>query len=279
MLGAAALVASTSIMAKSLGIGGVGYEALHAFQVSAGRYSFGFLALICFLLIQKQHRPDFQNTAWATHFIRAFVGWMGVTSMFAAVAHMPVAEATAISFLNPLVAMILAVLFLGEDLRMRKVVAALVSIMGSFMILRPGSESFQVAGLYALWAAICMGTEIVIVKRLTDKEPVVRILLINNFFGALIALTVAIFVWTSPSPMQIGLMALLGATMVSAQSMFVQSLKRGEASAVTLVFYSVLVFAAIYDFVLYGVTPTMIAMIGSGFIVSGALILAGARQS
>ena len=109
---------------------------------------------------------------------------------------------------------------------MRKVVAALVSIMGAFMILRPGSESFQVAGLYALWAAICMGTEIVIVKRLTDKEPVVRILLINNFFGALIALTVAIFVWTSPSPMQIGLMALLGNLMSANRRLLEELLTR-----------------------------------------------------
>ena len=279
MFGAAILVAGTSIMAKTLGLSGDGFEGLHAFQVSAGRYFFGFCTLLTFTLLRPAMRPSFEGTAWPVHAIRALVGWMGVTAMFAAVAAMPIAEATAISFLNPLIAMILAVMFLGENLNAKKLIAAALSIAGAVMILRPGGESFQIAGLYALFAAICMGAEIVIVKRLTDKEPALRILLINNLIGATIALTAASFVWLSPTALQWGLLILLGATMVSAQSMFVQSLKRGEASAVSLVFYSVLVFAALYDALFYGVIPSMIALIGSGLIIGGAIVLAMGRRA
>ena len=147
MLGAAILVAGTSIMAKTLGLSGDGFEGLHAFQVSAGRYFFGFCTLLTFTLLRPAMRPSFEGTAWPVHAIRALVGWMGVTAMFAAVAAMPIAEATAISFLNPLIAMILAVMFLGENLNAKKLIAAALSIAGAVMILRPGGESFQIAGL------------------------------------------------------------------------------------------------------------------------------------
>ena len=274
MLGASALVAGTSIIAKTLGLSSADFEGLHALQVSAGRYGFGFLTVFLFLLLRPSVRPNFSNANWPVHFVRALVGWLGVSAMFAAVAKMPVADATAISFLNPLVAMVLAILFLGESLRMRKIVAAVVSLVGAVLVLRPGGDSFQLAGLYALFAALCMGIEIVVVKQLTNKEPALQILSINNFFGACIALSVASFVWQMPAGIQWMLMMLLGAMMVSGQSLFIQALKRGEASAVSLVFYAVLIFAPLYDFIFYGVVPSVLTVFGTLFIAMGAMILA-----
>lgn len=194
--------------------------------------------------------------------------------MFAAVARMPVAEATAISFLSPLVAMGLSVLMLGERLAARKLFAAGLAVLGALLILRPGSEAFQPAGAFALAAAAFMGLETIFIKRLSDSEPALRVLVINNAIGACVSILVAAFVWSAPTTSQWALLVALGLVMVAGQALFIQAMKRGEASFVMPAFYSVLVFASIYDFAVYGVSPSGLAVAGSLLIVSGALVLA-----
>ena len=183
-------------------------------------------------------------------------------------------EPDAISFLSPLVTMALAALLLRERVGATKMAAAVLALAGAALVLRPGSDAFQAAGLLALAAAAFMGLEAVFIKRLADAEPPLRILLINNAIGAALALAVASKVWVWPSTAQWLLLATLGAVMVCGQVMFIQSMRRADASLVIPAFYSVLVFASLYDFVLFGVAPGGIALIGAGMIVAGALILA-----
>jgi len=273
MIGAAALIAMTSIIGKALGVGVGGGEALHPLQVSAGRFLFAVLTLMIFLLLVPRSRPNFTGTNWLLHVMRATCGWSGVTAMFAAVAQMPVAEATAISFLSPIVTLALAALMLKEHVGLRKVLASSLALAGAALILRPGTEAFQTAGLFALFAALLMGLEAIFIKRLSGTEPPMRILIINNLMGSLIAVTAAVFVWVSPTPLQWGLLIALGGIMVSGQSLFIQSMKRGEASLVIPTFYFVLVFAALYDLALFGVLPSSFAFVGSMMIVLSAVML------
>lgn len=274
MLAAGALIAATSILAKALGLPLSDAPKLHPFQISAGRFLFALLALFFFLAVFGK-RPRLRHGAnWRWHLARSLCGWLGVTSMFAAVAHMPVAEATAVSFLSPVVTMGLAVLMLGELLTIRKVIAASLAIAGTILILRPDAQVLQPAGLLALAAACFMGLEAIFIKRLSDSEPALRILLINNTIGALISVIVASSVWIWPGPGQWALLIALGFVMVCGQSLFIQAMKRGEASFVIPAFYSVLVFAAVYDLALYGVFPETIALVGAALIVGSALTLA-----
>ncbi len=134
------------------------------------------------------------------------------------------------------------------------------------------------AGLFALLAAAMMGLEAIFIKHLAGNEPPMRILIINNVIGSLIAAGAAAFVWVSPSTLQSGLLIALGVVMVSGQALFIHSLKRGEASAVVPAFYFVLVFAALYDLVLFGVFPSALALMGSAMIVLSALLLSRLRS-
>lgn len=274
MFGAGALVAVTSLLAKTLGLPTNNNMGLSPFQVSAGRFCFALIALLLFLLFSPPKRPTLSGANWPLHLLRSICGWLGITCMFAAVARMPVSEATAISFLSPLVSMILAVFMLGERLGMRKIIAVSLAITGAALILRPGTDALQLAGLYALMAAFFMGIEAIFIKRLSDTEPVLRVLLINNTMGACFSLCAALTVWIWPSPIQWMWLMMLGGVMILAQSLFIQAMKRGDASFVIPAFYSVLVFASLYDYAIYGVVPSIMAFTGAGFIVAGALVLA-----
>ncbi len=270
IIAASALIALTTLIAKTLGLGTNG-PALHPLQVSAGRFFFAFLAIAAYSAFQ---RPSFKGTVWRLHLARSLFGWAGVSLMFAAVARMPLADATAITFLNPIVAMALAIPLLGERVGPIRWLAAGISLSGALILIQPGTDAFQPAALIALTAACLMGLEIVFIKKLSKQEPPVRILLINNTFGAVISACAASFVWIAPSPSQILLLAALGLTMILAQSLFIQGMRNAEASYVIPFSYSTLIFAALYDFALFEQIPVLTSLIGAAIIVTGAILLA-----
>lgn len=273
MVGASALIAATSPLAKELGSGGGEGQGLHALQISAGRFVFALLALIALLAVSPRLRPTFEGARWGWHFARAMCGWLGVTCLFAAVTQMPVADATAISFLSPIVTVVLAAVMLGEGIRLRTLGAIVLAVAGAVLVLRPGSGVFQSAGMFALAAAALFGAEAIFIKKLSDAEPALRILVVSNAICAGAAGLVALLVWVWPSPVQWLLLMALGTVMVLGQALFLQAMRRGEASTVIPVFYSVLIFAALYDWTIYAVVPKQAALLGAALIVLAAMML------
>lgn len=274
MLAASAIIAGTSLLAKTLGTDVLG-PALNPFQITAGRYIF---ALGILIIATPILRPKFTRPHLRLHFGRALSGSFGVTCMFAAAALIPLADATAITFLNPIIAMVLAIPLLGETVGPRRWAAAGISVFGAVLLIRPGASSFEPAALIALLAAMVLAIEIIFVKLLVNREGSLQILLFSNGFGTLFAGFTASFFWISPTPMQWLALAGIGALMVSAQSLFLLALRRGDASFVAPLFYATLVFAALYDFVIYDAIPTTLSGIGAGIIILGALLMAWSER-
>lgn len=274
MLAASALVAGTSLLAKTLGTDVFG-PALNPFQITAGRYVFALVALVVTTAVI---RPTFTRPALRLHVGRAFAGSLGVTCMFAAATLIPLADATAISMLNPIIAMVLAIPLLGETVGPRRWAAAALSVVGAILLIRPGAASFHPAALIALLSAFVLAFEIIIVKILSHREGSLQILLFSNGFGTVLAGSAAIFVWIWPTPMQwLGLIG-IGLIMVSAQSLFLLAIRRGDASFVAPLFYATLVFAALYDFAIFAVVPTVLSFAGAGIIILGAVVLAWSER-
>ncbi|MEX0695434.1 MAG: DMT family transporter [Rhodospirillales bacterium] len=271
---AAALLAATSMLAKLLGNDLYG-PPLHPLQVSAGRFIFAFSALV---VVAPFMKLQFRGAPYRWHFLRSVLGWLGVSCTFAAAAQMPLAEATAITFLSPIATMIFAIPFLGEKVGRVRWSAAAVSMVGAFVLIRPGTDAFQAAALLALAAALLIGLEMVVIKRLSGNEPAIRILFINNAFGATISLSAATLVWIQPTIQQWGLLISLGLIMVVAQTCFIQAMKSADASFTVPFFYTTLVFAAAYDFGLFGVIPEPMSWLGAAIIIAGAVFLAFREQ-
>jgi len=267
---AAALLAGTTLLAKALGTDALG-PPLHALQVSHGRFLFAFLAIGTMTALIRPHltRPDF-----ATHARRSGFGWAGVTLMFAAAAFIPLSDATAISFLNPVFGMMLAIPLLGERVGPVRWGAAAIGLAGAAILMRPGSGVIEPGALLALGAAVCLGAELIFIKRLSGREGPWQILLVNNAIGLGIATFAVIWVWAAPSPAQWAALIGIGLLMALAQACFVNALARGDASYVAPFFYTALVFAALYDGVIFGVWPDRISVIGAGVVLCGAGLLA-----
>ncbi|WP_420003456.1 DMT family transporter [Arenibacterium sp. LLYu02] len=267
---ATVFIAGTTLLAKALGTETLG-PALPALEISQGRFVFAFLGISTAVVLMRQ---KIRAPHWGLHIGRSSFGWGGVTLMFAAVAFIPLADATAISFLNPVIGMVLAIPFLGETVGKWRWLAALIALVGAMVLLRPTPESFQPAALLALGAALAMGAELVFIKKLAGREPPLQILWVNNLIGMLIASAAASLVWQMPTLPQWGALAALGLMMACAQACFINGMARADASYVAPFAYATLVFAALYDALIFGVLPDGISLLGAGIILSGAGLLA-----
>lgn len=268
-LAASAFAAGTTLLAKALGTGVLG-PALHPLQISHGRFLFAFLA---FLIAAAVLRPTITRPNWRLHVGRSTLGWGGVTLMFAAATFIPLADATAISFLNPVVGMLLAIPFLGEKIGPWRWGSAALAFLGAMVLTRPGSGAFEFGALLALGAALAMGGELIFIKKLSGRERPFQILLINNAIGLCIATLAVLFVWQIPNAAQWAALAGVGLLMAAAQTCFINAMRMADASFVSPFFYTTLAFAALYDALVFTVLPDLISWVGAGIILSAAALL------
>lgn len=266
---ASAFIAGTTLLAKALGTETLG-PPLHPMQISHGRFLFAFVVIVAAVGVL---RPQLRRPHWGLHVGRTSFGWTGITLMFASVAYIPIADATAISFLNPVFAMVLAIPLLKETVGPWRWLAAAVALTGAIILLRPTPDSFQPAALLALAAAAVIGMELIFIKKLSGRESPIQILLINNAMGLTIASIAVATVWQPPSPAQWAALAGIGFLMACAQACFVNGMARADASFVAPISYATLIFAALYDFAVFRVVPDWVSLLGSGVILTGALIL------
>jgi len=270
ILTATAFIAGTMLLAKLIGTGTLG-DPLHPLQISHGRFMFAFMTIGTAALILRPRvtRPDLR-----IHVGRTLFGWGGVTCMFAAVAFIPMSDATAISFLNPVFGMLLAIPLLGERVGPWRWLAAAMALIGALILLRPGPDTFQVAALIALAAALLMGMELIFIKKLADREAPLQILLINNALGLGISSLAVLPVWGMPTGPQWAALIGIGVLMAAAQTCFINAMARADASFVTPFSYVTLFFAAIYDLIVFDVWPDWVSWTGAGVILTGAALLA-----
>jgi len=269
IVAASAFIAGTTLLAKALGTDTLG-PALNPIQISHRRFLFAFLAIATTVGIL---RPQLRRPHWGLHIGRTSFGWLGITLMFASVAFIPIADATAISFLNPVFAMVLAIPLLKEGVGPWRWLAAAVALTGALILLRPTPASFQPAALLALAAAAVIGMELIFIKKLSGREIPIQILLINNAMGLVIATVAVSFVFQMPMPAQWAALAGIGGLMACAQACFVNGMARADASFVAPISYATLIFAAFYDFAMFAVIPDAISQIGSAIILTGGFIL------
>lgn len=274
MLLASLLIAGTSLLAKVIGTGEAGAP-LHPIQITHGRFLFAWIAIACVTLVM---RPPLSLRHIKMHATRTTFGATGITLMFAAVAFIPLSDATAISFLNPVFAMVLAIPLLGERVGPIRWSAAVTALVGAVILLRPGFLSggapFNPATLLALCAAVSMGIEITIIKMLTGREKPLSILFLNNSIGLILVSIALFFVWHPPTPLQWVTLAGIGFMMAAAQACFIQAMRRAEASFVVPFSYATLIFASLYDAVAFGNLPDATSLFGAGIIIGGAALLA-----
>tara|TARA_B100001059_G_scaffold97505_1_gene96783 strand:- start:500 stop:1396 length:897 start_codon:yes stop_codon:yes gene_type:complete len=269
MISASLLIAGTTILAKILGTTTLG-PPINPMQISNARFFFAFILISIFFISTKSKiiKPNYK-----IHLGRSVCGWIGISILFGASSIIPITDATAIIFTNPIFTMLLAIVLLGEKVKPIKWIAVIITFWGALILIRPENNiiNHQFIIIILIIGAFVLGLESVFIKMLTLKENPKQILLINNSIGLLISSIPICFIWTTPTTLQILAMLGIGSLMLCAQACFIQALRRSKAHFAVPYFYSTLIFVAIYDFFIFNITPDDISFIGASLIIIGGI--------
>lgn len=142
---------------------------------------------------------------------RGVVHTMAVVLWFFAMARLPVAEVTAIGFLNPVLVTLGAAFLFGEGLALRRVLAVLAALCGALVVLRPGLRDVNAGHLAQIGAAFFFAGSYLYAKRLTQFADAGTVVAVLSGMVTLCLLPFALAVWAPVSPLQLALLGLVAA--------------------------------------------------------------------
>ena len=172
-------------------------ENLHVLEVVFFRNLLAFIVMLPLLRSNGLAAIKMNNTR--LFFMRGFVGAIGMIAGFTCLTLIPLAQATAISFSQPLFITIGATLFLGEIIKARRIAAIIVGVIGMLIIVQPGFNSFSFGIMLAIISALALSVNALIVKKLTITDSPQAIIMWMVIMLIPITFIPAITVWQWPS--------------------------------------------------------------------------------
>jgi drug/metabolite transporter (DMT)-like permease len=258
-----------SIMA--VGIKLLGHR-LDSFQIGFFRVVIGFIAILPFVAGGGLARLRTRHSG--VHLVRAVFGLLAMYCSYYAIARMPLADYTGLSFTKPLFATLLAIAILGESVRWRRWTATLVGFLGVLVMVRPGAATFQPAALAALVDSFSIAFLVTLVKRLPATETPLTMLFFFGLFATVLSLGPAIYSWQWPTALEWLLLIGVGVLGALAQMFWIRAFRTGEASAVAPFDYLRLPMAATVGFIGFSELPTIWTFVGAAVIVASTLYIA-----
>lgn len=200
---------------------------------------------------------------------RALLHLVSSVCFFAAIQFISLADANAISFMAPLLMTVLAIPFHGEHVDSRRWAAVIIGFIGAVLIIRPGWGVFQWAACLPLIMALCSAVYHVTTPLLGVRDNPVKTMYYTGLLGTGLLMPGMTFVWRTPQPLEWILMAAAGILGLAGHFLLIQAFNRGPTPVLSPYLYSYLIWALLYDYILFDHLP------GIGMLTGGTAIIAG----
>lgn len=241
---------------------------LPAIEAAFIRYALGLLLLLPAMAAVLRRPPrskDLQIFAW-----RGLAHGIGVMLWFYAMMHIPIAEVTAIGYTAPIFVTIGAALFLGERLKLRRVVAIVVGLVGALVILRPGFHQLLFGQFAQLIAAPMFAASFIIAKKLTGRYDTSTIVAMLSLSCTVVLLPGAWYQWQTPTWQETGLLALTAIIATAGHYTMVQAFRYAPITVTQPITILQLVWATLLGVFLFDEGLDPFVLVGGGIIVASA---------
>lgn len=200
-----------------------------------------------------------------------------VSLYYLAIARIPLADALGAYFIAPILATLLAAVFLKEVLNARRLVAVGIGFAGALLIAQPG-VTMSSGMAYALAAGCCMACYIVATRAVARAAPPLPTLAFQYVSGGVLLLLPALLNWSTPTLEALLLILLMGFVSATSHLLVISAFRFAEASALSPLIYLELVGTTIFGLLVFGQLPSWVTWLGIGLVVAGGLGLIEPRQ-
>ena len=199
---------------------------------------------------------------------------------FQALRFMPMAEASAIGFITPMLVTLFAVPILKEKISPRRWIALIVGFIGVLIIIRPGSRVFSPAALLPVGTALCFSLYQIITRKVHQDNARTSL-----FYSALVgslALTLVLVIshflfpvtYYAPTAWHSVLILMLGVIGGMGHLVLIRALRKAPASVLAPFYYTQLVWIILFGYLAFGDFPDNWTLLGIVVIVGSGLYVA-----
>lgn len=252
--------------------------------------SFFAIPIIGLWLWQSGHLHDGLKVNNLTgHVWRGIFGTTAMGMTFAGLALLPLPEVTAIGYATPMFTVIFAALLLGERVRLFRLSAVALGLIGVMIVIAPrlsiGSDisgPATIGALLVLTASILRALVQIHVRRLVQTDSTSAIVFYFSLTATLtslctlplgLAFPIPALAWTAPGWDVLGL--IIGAGLIGgvAQIMITTSFRFGSASMLAPFDYVSMIFATLIGWVAFNEVPTPTILIGTALVIAGGVLI------
>lgn len=209
---------------------------------------------------------------WPLQLLRGLLLAAASLLFVTAIKLMPLAEATAIAFIAPILVTLLAVVLLGERVEPARWVAIGCAFAGVLLIIRPGTEVFAWAALLPLANAVCFASYQVLTRRYARRESPYALLFYPGLVGFAVCSVAWSDAWRLPAEgWHVVLLLASGALSASSHLIMIKAYEFADASRIAPLSYSQLVWVTLSGYVFFGQFPDGWSLAGITVLVASGI--------
>lgn len=245
------------------------------------RSFFAIPVILIWLTMRRELGQGLRPINPIKHVFRGVIGTAAMGFMFGALAFLPLPEATALNYAAPLLVVVFAALFLGEDVRAFRMTAVLVGLLGVLIVLSPRfstnadtiSSVQMLGGILALAGAVCTAMAQIFIRQLATEERTAVIVFWFSVTSSVLALVTIPFGWIMPDALTLTLLVCTGLLGGIAQILLTSAYRFAPASVVAPFEYASMLLALVIGYFVFGDLPTLTMLIGAAIVIAAGLAI------
>ena len=247
------------------------------------RSFFAIPVILAWLWLRRDLSTGLRVASPMGHFWRGFVGTSAMGLGFAGLGLLPLPEVTAIGYAAPLLTVVFAAMFLGEEVRAFRLAAVFLGLVGVGVVLGPrltvfSSDTIETAAAFGamlvLMGAVCAALAQIYVRKMVQTEQTSAIVFYFSLTSTLLSLLTLPFGWVVPAPTEAGLLVVAGVLGGMGQIFLTSAYRYAAASVVAPIDYASMVMAIGIGYFVFSEVPTLQMLAGAGLIIfAGVLII------
>ena len=246
------------------------------------RSLFAFPPLLLWLALRGELRVGLKTDRPVGHLWRGLVGGMAMGLMFLGLTFLPLPEVTAIFYATPIFVTIFAAMFLGEPVRLFRVVTVLIGLAGVLVVMQPrltaldggGDLGMALGALAVFTATVFAAMAQITVRHLTKTEHIAAIVFYFTATTTLLSLLTLPFGWVMPEPPVLWALIAAGLLGGAGQILLTASYRHADAAVIASFEFISIVLAIVVGYVVFADVPTVQMIVGAVLVVASGLALA-----
>src|SRR5690349_22150727 len=229
------------------------------------------LLLLSPIIWRQRHEFTRLERPWL-QLVRVVLSTLEVAAFFLATVYLPLADVVTYYLAGPIFVTAMSAIFLGEKVGWRRWTAILIGFCGVLIALQPSAQTVSLPALIALGGSLSFATLMLITRSLRKTPDIV--MASSQFVGTFsLGAVLSALHWVPPTPSSLVIFAAAGLISVTALFCVNRSLKLAPASVVVPYQYSMIVWAVMFGYVVFGDVPSLATIIGAAIIIAAGIYI------